>query len=98
MEVAVVFVVADVTDQLCGKVDWRTKTSVRDDISLDCGKPGVHLVEPTRIGRSVVDPNRWFFQEALENLLGFMRAQVVDDEVNFSTLGLAGHELAHAML
>jgi hypothetical protein len=61
--------------------------------SLDFGKPDLHLIEPTRIGRSVVEANRGIFLEELENLLGFMGAQVVDDEVNFSTLGPAGHDL-----
>jgi hypothetical protein len=71
-----------------------SENSARDDISLDFGKPDLHLIEPTRIGRSVVEANRGIGLQELENLLGFMRAQVVDDEVNFSTLGLAGHDLA----
>ena len=87
-------VLADVTDQLCGKVADGSENSARDDISLDFGKPDLHLIEPTRIGRSVVEANRGIGLQELENLLGFMRAQVVDDEVNFSTLGLAGNELA----
>ena len=87
-------VLADVTDQLCGKVADGSENSARDDISLNFGKPDLHLIEPTRIGRSVVEAKRGIFLEELENLLGFMRAQVVDDEVNFSTLGLAGHDLA----
>ena len=87
-------VLADVTDQLSGEVSCRSEDSPGDDIALDFGKPDLDLIEPTRIGRSVMDPNRWIGLEELENMLGFMCAQVVGDDVNLSALGLASHDLA----
>ena len=86
-------VLADVTDQLSGEVGCRSEDSPSDDIALDFGKPDLDLIEPTRIGRSVMDPNRWIGLEELENMLGFMCAQVVGDDVNLSALGLAGDNL-----
>jgi hypothetical protein len=51
-------ILADVADQLGGEIRDGSKDSPRDDISLDFGKPDFDLIEPARIGRSVMDPNR----------------------------------------
>jgi hypothetical protein len=40
-----------------------------------------------------MDPNGWIVVEEIENSLGFMCAQVVGHDVNFSALRLAGHDL-----
>ena len=85
-------VLPDVTDQLSGEVGCRSEDSASDDIALDFGKPDLDLIEPTGIGRGVVDPNRWIGLEELENMLGFMCAQVVGDDVNLSAVGLAGDD------
>ena len=87
-------VLLDVTDQLSGEVGDRGEDSPSDEIALDFGKPDLDLIEPTRIGRGVMDPYRWIGLEELENILGFMCAQVVGDDVNLSTLRLAGDDLA----
>jgi hypothetical protein len=39
--------------------------------------------------------NRWIGVEELENIFGFMCAQVVGNDVNFSARRLAGNDLAH---
>ena len=87
-------VLPDVTDQLSGEVGCRSEDSASDDIALDFGKPDLDLIEPTGIGRGVVDPNRWIGLEELENMLGFMCAQVVGDDVKLSAIRLAGGDLA----
>jgi hypothetical protein len=86
-------VLPDVTDQLSGEVGCRSEDSASDNIALDFRKPDLDLIEPTGIGRGVMDPNRWIGLEELENMLGFMCAQVVGDDVNLSALGLAGDDL-----
>ena len=86
-------VLFDVTDQLSREVGCRSEDSASDNIALDFGKPDLDLIEPTGIGRGVVDPNRWIGLEELENMLGFMCAQVVGDDVNLSAIGLAGDDL-----
>ena len=87
-------ILLDVTDQLSREVGCRSEDSASDHIALDFGKPDLDLIEPTGIGRGVVDPNRWIGLEELENMLGFMCAQVVGDDVNLSAVGLAGDDLA----
>ena len=87
-------VLLDVTDQLSGEVGSRSEDSPSDDIALNFGKPDLDLIEPTRIGRGVMDPYGWMGLEELENILGFMCAQVVGDDVNLSALRLAGDDLA----
>src|SRR6266853_5099542 len=52
-------VLLDVTDQLSGEVGRRSEDSPSDDIALDFGKPDLDLIEPTRIGRGVMDPYGW---------------------------------------
>src|SRR6266481_5916693 len=79
-------VLLDVTDQLSGEVVGRGEDSPSDDIALDFGKPDLDLIEPTRIGRGVMDSYGWIGLEELENILGFMCAQVVGDDVNLSAL------------
>src|SRR5258708_25825621 len=87
-------VLLDVTDQLSGEVVGRGEDSPSDDIALDFGKPDLDLIEPTRIGRGVMDSYGWIGLEELENILGFMCAQVVGDDVNLSALRLARDDLA----
>jgi len=41
-----------------------------------------------------MDSNRWIGLEELENILGFMCAQVVSHDVNLSALRLTGDDLA----
>ena len=40
-----------------------------------------------------MDPYGWMGLEELENILGFMCAQVVGDDVNLSAIRLAGDDL-----
>ena len=92
--VAVLFVLLDVADQLSGEVGGGSENSPRDDIALSFGKPDLDLIEPTGIGRGVMDPDGWLGLEELENMFGFMCAQVVGHEVNLSALRLTGEDLA----
>src|SRR6266404_4593619 len=87
-------VLLDVTDQLSEQVGRGSEDSPSDDIALNFGKPDLDLIEPTRIGRGVMDPYGWIGLEELENILGFMCAQVVGHDMNLSTLRLAGDDLA----
>src|SRR5260221_616637 len=87
-------VLLDVADQLSGQVGCRSEDSASDDIALDFGKPDLDLIEPAGIGRGVMDSNRWIGLEELENILGFMCAQVVSHDVNLSALRLTGDDLA----
>src|SRR5260221_1850390 len=87
-------VLLDVTDQLSGEVGGRSEDSPSDDIALNFGKPDLDLIEPTGIGRGVMDPYGWIGLEGLGNILGFMCAQVIVHAVHLSALKLAGNDLA----
>jgi len=87
-------VLLDVTDQLSGQVGGGSEDSSSDDIALNFGKPDLDLIEPIGIGRGVMDPYRWIGLEELENILAFMCAQVVGDDMNLSALRLTGDNLA----
>jgi hypothetical protein len=86
-------ILLDVTDELSGQVGRGSEDPPSNDIALNFGKPDFDLIKPARIGRRVMDPNAWIGVKKLQDI-GFMCAQVVDHDVNFSALRLAGHDLA----
>ena len=87
-------VLLDVTKELSGQVRFGGEDSSSNDSTLNFGKPDFDLVEPTRIGWRVVEPNCRIGVQELKNTLGFVRAQVVDHDMNFSASWLAGHNRA----
>src|SRR5258707_7903941 len=87
-------VLLDVADQLSGQVSCRSEDPASDDIALDFGKPDLDLIKPAGIGRGVMDSNRWIGLEGLENILGFMWAQVVSHDVNLAALRMTGDDVA----
>jgi hypothetical protein len=87
-------VLLDVANHFSGQVGGGGEDSPGNDIALDFGKPDFNLIKPARIGWSVTDPDGWIGIEELENTLGFMCAQVIGHDVNFSALRQAGHGLA----
>ena len=87
-------VLLDVTNELSREVGCGSEDSPGNDIALNFGKPDLDLIEPTGIGRGVMDPDLWIGLEEPENILGFMCAQVVGHDVNLSAVRLAGDNLA----
>ena len=82
-------VLLDVTKELSRQVSFGSENSSSNDSALNFRKPDCDLVEPTRIGRRVMEPNCRIGVEELENTPGFVRAQVVGHEMNFSASWLA---------
>ena len=87
-------VLLDVTKELSRQVSFGSEDSSINDRALNFRKPDFNLVEPTRIGRRVMEPNCRIGIEELKNALGFVRAQVVGHDMNFFTSRLAGHDRA----
>src|ERR1700688_3486727 len=85
-------VLLDVTKELSREVSFGSEDSSSNDSALNFRKPDFDLVEPTRIGRRVMEPNCWIGVEEFKNTLGFVRAQVVGYDMNFSASRLAGHD------
>src|SRR6202011_5237906 len=82
-------VLLDVTKELSRQVSFGSEDSSSNDSALNFGKPDFDLVEPTRIGRRVAEPNCGIGVQELKNTLGFVRAQVFDHDMNFSASWLA---------
>ena len=87
-------VLLDVAEELSRQVSFGSEDSSINDRALNFRKPDFNLVEPTRIGRRVMEPNCRIGVQELKNTLGFVRAQVVDHDMNFSASWLAGHNRA----
>ena len=87
-------VLLDVADELSGQVSFGSEDSSSNDMALNFGKPDFDLIEPARIGRSVMNPNGRIGVEELENAFGFMCAQVVGHDVNLFPRRLTGDDLA----
>ena len=76
------------------EADWWKDGVARDYLTLKPCKPDFNLIEPARIGRSVMNPNGRIGVEELENAFGFMCAQVVGHDVNLFPRRLTGDDLA----
>ena len=87
-------VLLDVTKELSREVSFGSEDSSSNDSALDFRKPDFDLVEPTRIGRRVMEPNCRIGVEELKNTHGFVRAQVVGHDMNLSASRLAGYDHA----
>ncbi len=87
-------VLLDVTDKLSREVGLGSEDSSSNDLALNFGKPDFDLIEPTRIGGSVMDSHGWIGVEELEDALGYMCAQVVGHDVNLSARRLTDDDLA----
>jgi hypothetical protein len=74
-------VLLDVADELSRQIGFGSEDSSSNDMALNFGKPDFDLIEPARIGRSVMNPNGRIGVEELENACGFMCAQVVGHDV-----------------
>ena len=87
-------VLLDVADELSRQIGFGSEDSSSNDMALNFGKPDFDLIEPARIGRSVMNPNGRIGVEELENAFGFMCAQVVGHDVNLFPRRLTGEDLA----
>ena len=87
-------VLLDVADELSRQIGCGSEDSSSNDMALNFGKPDFDLIEPARIGRSVMNPNGRIGVEELENAFGFMCAQVVGHDVNLFPRRLTGDDLA----
>jgi len=87
-------VLLDVADELSRQIGFGSEDSSSNDMALNFGKPDFDLIEPARIGRSVMNPNGRIGVEELENAFGFMCAQVVGHDVNLFARRLTGDDLA----
>lgn len=86
-------VVADVAHELAREIPYGSEDASRNNVALNLGKPNFDLVEPTGVGRGVVDPNSRVGLKEFKNFLGLMRTQVIGNDVDLATRRLTHRDL-----
>jgi hypothetical protein len=86
-------IVANVAHQLAREIRNGSEDTSRNNLALNLGKPNFHLVEPAGVGWGVVDADSRVGFEEFRNPLGLVRTQVIDNNVDFATRRLTGHDL-----
>ena len=80
-----VFVVArDVAPDLPREIGQRGEDASREQVAFDFGKPEFDLIEPGRIRRREVQMDAGMRVEKRLDLLGFMRREVIDNDVDLA--------------
>ena len=77
---------------LCEIVD-EGEDAACNDVAFDLGEPDFDLIEPGRIGRSVVNLNLGMRSKELLNASGFMCGKIVGDDVDFTPARLVRDDL-----
>ena len=67
-------VVANVAHQLAREILYRSEDPSGNHVALNLGEPNFDLVEPTGVGRGIVDPNRGVSLKKFKDFLRFVRA------------------------
>src|SRR5258706_6657321 len=75
-------VLADVAEDLAGKVPHRIEDAAVDQVALDLGEPQLHLIEPRAVGRREVESDVWILLEKLLNPRRLVGTEVVENDVN----------------
>src|ERR1700732_414243 len=84
---------ADIAHDFAIQILNRSKDAAGNEIALDFREPDFDLIEPRRIGRGVMNAYFWMTDQKIADRLGFMRAQVIADDVNDSFWSLTGDEI-----
>ena len=88
---------AYVADELASEITDGTEDSARDDISFDARKPDLNLIEPTGVGRGVMDSHSGVRRKKLKDLLGFVGTEVIGDDVDLTFGGLTLYDLCQEL-
>ena len=83
----------DVASDFTGEVGFGSKDAAGDQIALNFGEPDFDLIEPGRVSRGVMELNVGVGGEELRYGLGFVRREVVGDDVDLLARGLRGDDI-----
>ncbi len=75
------------------EVGDRSEDATGDHIALDPGEPQLDLVEPGRVGRGVVQMDVGMIVEKRGDALGFVRREIVADDMDLPAPGLVGADI-----
>src|SRR6476619_1723360 len=84
-------VLTDVAHEFFIQILDRGENPSRDDIALDLGEPQFYLIEPGGIRRGKMQMNVGMTSKEFLHLRGFVRGEIIGDEVDLFTLGLMGN-------
>src|SRR6202790_3555440 len=84
---------ADIAHDFAIQIFDRSKDAASNEIALDFREPNFDLIEPRRIGRRVMNAYFRVTSQKIADRLGFVRAQVIADDVNGSFWSLTGDEI-----
>lgn len=88
-----VVIPADVVHKLAAEVGHGCENAAGDHVSFNLGEPELYLIKPGAVGRSVVQAHARVLEEEVLNEWCFVRAEIIEDHVDFLSLGLASHDL-----
>lgn len=83
----------DVAHEFSREIFDRGKDSASDDLTLQSGEPNLNLIEPGRNGRCEMKLHTGLLFQELSDLAGFVRGQVVQDDVDFLVWVTTGDHL-----
>ena len=82
-------VLTDIAHKFAFQIGDRGKDAAGDHVALDLGEPEFHLIQPGRVGRREMELDVRMRVQELAHLRGFVRREVVADDMDFFALGLA---------
>ena len=82
----------DVAHELAGQVGSRFEDAPGDYVAFDFVEPELDLIQPTGVGRRVVQTDIGMVGEEVIDALGLMRRKVIDDHVDLALGRLSGDQ------
>ena len=86
-------VVTNVLEDLTLQIGDGREDTAREDVALDLREPQLDLIQPRRIRRRKVQVHARMLRQERADLLGLMRRQIVENDVNLGRRGLRRHNL-----
>ena len=83
----------DVADEFAIEIFERDEDAASDYITLDFGKPDLHLVKPRRVGGCVMDADVTILLKEFPDLGSTMGREIIGDDMNLLCWGLTGNDL-----
>ena len=86
-------VVSDVAHQLAREIFDGSEDTAGNNVTLDLRKPDLDLVKPAGVGRGVMDSDGGVRRKKFKDFFGFVRAEIVGNDVDLAIGGLTVHDL-----
>src|SRR3954462_1546805 len=87
-------VVAGVLYDLPPQLSHRGEDAARENVAFNLRKPELNLIEPRRVRRREVKVHMGMLRQERSDLLGFVRGEIVENEMQRAVGGLRRDDLA----